>query len=217
VTVPDPWFSLAEALVKSNSAADFAALHDTIGREGIWRLDEFSRPQFCAPTSEHANWARNYVLHVFNWERHGPPPGEEDRPEPSYGEGDPDDQTVVSGWPQSDPVFNQDIVEPAGAVRAVETELAIGRTAICSPPERPAFATTKRLNSCLIIIAGLMKALKLDHTKRGVAAEVLSHVEFAGLTLTDDTVRNILQGIPGALGRRDSGNQEALERRSRDR
>jgi hypothetical protein len=206
VTVPDPWFSLAKALVKSNSDSDFAALYDTIGREGIWKLDEFNRPQLCAPASEHSNWARNYVLYVFNWERHGPPPGEEDSPEPGYGEGGPDDQTVFSGWPQSDPVFNQDIVEPAGDVRAIETELAIGRTAICSPPERPAFATTKRLNSCLIIIAGLMKALKLDHTKRGVAAEVVSLVNFAGFTLTDDTVRNILQGIP-----------EAPDRRRRDR
>jgi hypothetical protein len=179
------WVSLGDVLAKTNTLREYAALYDTVESSGIYRLDPFNRAIPFAKDTGATREALCLILKVWNYESGAVQlPADEQPPLDNYGSS-PDDLYVLHGWPAGKlPEFKE--------------------TGVLVQIERPTLQTgeTKKRYSLLVIIAGLLHSKQLDPNGRETTGKIVNIVGAAGLTISDDKVREVLKELPDALARR---------------
>lgn len=157
------WVSLQAVIACRSTAREYAAVYDTIARDGIFCRGDFNRPRPFKPGSDEANKAMSLVSVIWIL-------GDDEKPSPF-------------GWPEANvPDFVED---PSAEIEK---------------PVRPS-ARTKTLDSALVVIAALMSN-RLDPNSRETVGKIENLATTAGLSISADTIRDVLEALPGAMARR---------------
>lgn len=179
------WTPLREIvlpIVQSNGS--FAAVYDTIKKEGIFRLDPFGRPVSHKDDQEVQN-ALGLVLslHEYDalaWEANNR--GDEE-PEHPLNDPWPDDVFWQFGWPGGRvPQFREN-AEFGAVNKPAQTN-----------QERPS-GLTKQLKSALVVVAALIaeRGLAAAAKKRDRVARVRGLLHDIGCHRDDETIRGLLK------------------------
>ena len=183
-------------MATTQTAEQFAALHDTIERHGIFKQGDFDRLEKHPPGSTESAWAAELVRSV--WDFNNAYRVDDERHPMDACAGFPEDPYGFFGWPvESLPAFIQS--------RSPSEDLVATSTAAPVMRSQRVSGDRKKTISRLVIIAALLKKLLPDHKARGTAAFIRRAVEDLGLKIDEETVKGIVDEIDDAIDSRGPG------------
>ena len=162
----------------------YAALYDTVEREGIYVLDPFDRPRKRTGDSEDGRRALKFIIDVYAYETGATDSTGDDHHPMDVARG-PHDLTEIFGWTENVlPVFAQ--TDDAVPVRKEPTSSG----------------QTKKLQSSYLVIGAFASLAGLDLATPGIAGQVHTENIALGFDLDHKTVKSRIDEAAAEIARR---------------